>query len=222
MSSLIGTIGPYDEATEEFESYMERMQHLFMINVVEERMKVSLFITLAGPNVYQIVKNLVAPKKPSEYSFEEITNKLLQHFKPAVSEIHERFVFNQCVQKSDQSIAEYIVQIRKLASTCNFGAFLEEAMRDRLVCGIRSENTQKKLLSESNLTFQSACQIAQAAEMAQKQVKTLADSGQTSNVHFVKPKKPFVRRSNVMSEGNSKLFHARSAEGVIRRRSVQQ
>lgn len=47
--SLIGTIGFFKETTEEFDSYITRMEHLFMVNVVDEVMKVLMFVTLAGP-----------------------------------------------------------------------------------------------------------------------------------------------------------------------------
>ncbi|CAB3986083.1 Hypothetical predicted protein [Paramuricea clavata] len=40
-----------------------------------------------------------------------------------------------------------MVNLKPLASTCNFGAYLNEALRDRLVCGLRSSNI-KKLLAD--------------------------------------------------------------------------
>nr|CAI5851079.1 unnamed protein product [Callosobruchus analis] len=81
----------------------------------------------------------------------------------------------ECVQ-SDQSIADYIVELRKLASSCRFGQFLDDALRDRFVCGIRSEQLQRQLLSDDKLSLTTACQKAQAAELAEKQVKDLASS----------------------------------------------
>ena len=49
---------------------------------------------------------------------------------------------------------------------CQFGAYLEEALRDRFVCGLRSETVQKKLLVKDDLTFQEAIRIAKASEQA--------------------------------------------------------
>lgn len=134
--------------------------------MVTDEMRVSLFITLAGPEVYATLRNLAAPSKPAELTYNQLTLLLTNHYSLVVSEIYERFIFNKCNQKPEQSIAEYIVELRKLASTCNFVQFLEEALRDRFVCGILSENIQKRLLSESQLTFKGACQIAQTAELA--------------------------------------------------------
>ena len=59
-----------------------------------------------------------------------------------------------------------MIELRHLARTRKFGGFLEEALRDRLVCGMTSSSTQKKLLAEKNLTLQRAIDITIAAEMA--------------------------------------------------------
>lgn len=194
--ALIGNIEHFKGNAEEFESYLERVEHLFKVNVVSEDMKVSMFITLAGPNVYQTLKNLVAPNKPNDMTYQEVITMLSKHYSPPVSEIHERYVFNKCNQSVDQTIAEYIVELRKLASTCNFKQFLDEALRDRFVCGIRSENIQRRLLSETKLTFGNACQLAQAAELAEKQVKTLTDGyGKGGQVNYVN-RRPFGSQGN--------------------------
>ena len=57
-------------------------------------------------------------------------------------------------------------------------------LRDRLVCGIREDRIQRRLLAERELTFEKAVEIASATEMA---LKTLIDlSGKMpSNDHSV-------------------------------------
>lgn len=179
---MIGTIEHFTGGPEEFEMYVERVEHLFKVNCVEEPMKVSMFITLAGPQVYGTLKNLLAPDKPDTKSYKDIIAVLRGHYLPEKSEISERFTFNKCNQKPNQSVSEYIVELRRLANTCKFGTFLDEALRDRLVCGLVSDTLQKKLLSESQLTFAKACSLAQAHEMATKQVQLLASGEQ---VHYI-------------------------------------
>ena len=58
--------------------------------------------------------------------------------------------------------------LQNLASSCKFGQFLDEALRDRLVCGIRSENIQKHLLTKDGLSFQTAVNLAKTLETAVK------------------------------------------------------
>ena len=43
----------------------------------------------------------------------------------------------------DESIAEHVAELRKLTLNCDFKDYLDEALRDCFVCGLRSEATQK-------------------------------------------------------------------------------
>ena len=51
-------------------------------------------------------------------------------------------------------------------------------MRDRLVCGLRDEDTQKRLLSEEDLTFARATEIAQCREAAQLNIQQLKETSE--------------------------------------------
>jgi hypothetical protein len=63
---------------------------------------------------------------------------------------------------------DYVAVLRKLAKHCDFGDRLADDLRDRLVCGMRHENIQKKLLSEAGLTLKKAIEISVAMETAAK------------------------------------------------------
>ena len=67
----------------------------------------------------------------------------------------------------------YVAELRRLATTCDFGEYLDQALRDRLVCGLRSEATQKSLLSEADLDLARAVKVAQSMEAAHKNAQTL-------------------------------------------------
>uniref|UniRef100_A0AAR2KSV2 Uncharacterized protein n=1 Tax=Pygocentrus nattereri TaxID=42514 RepID=A0AAR2KSV2_PYGNA len=63
---------------------------------------------------------------------------------------------------------------------CEFGYVLSDTIRDRLVCGLRSEAIQKRLLSESNLTLQKATEFSVSMELAAKEAQPLSN---TSKMH---------------------------------------
>ena len=83
--------------------------------------------------------------------------------------IAERFLFYRRDQTAEESVSEFLVELKRLASHCEFGQFLDEALRDRLFCGLRNDTTQKRLLSEADLTLVKAVQIASSMESAEKQ-----------------------------------------------------
>ena len=57
--------------------------------------------------------------------------------------IPERLHFYRRNHNSGESVAMYVAELRLLATHCAFEAYLEEALRDRLVSGLRSESTQE-------------------------------------------------------------------------------
>ena len=65
------------------------------------------------------------------------------------------------------------MELRGLSTHCKFGDYLDEALRDHLVCGLRSEATQKQLLAEVGLTLAKAMVMAQGQEAAERNVKAL-------------------------------------------------
>ena len=85
---------------------------------------------------------------------------------PKPLEIGERFRFYKRNQRERESILSYVTELRKLATHCNFGGNLNEALRDRLVCGLRNMQIQKRLLSEAKLKYSKAVEITVAMETA--------------------------------------------------------
>ena len=87
--------------------------------------------------------------------------------------IAERFVFHQRSQQPNESAAVYVAELRRLATNCTFGDFLDEALRDRFVCGLRTVAMQKRLLTEAGLTLKKAVELAQGMEAADASAKKL-------------------------------------------------
>ena len=67
------------------------------------------------------------------------------------------------------------MELRRLATHCEFGDYLDQALRDRLVCGIRSENIQKHLLIEADLTLTQAVELAQGMEAAHQNTQFMKE-----------------------------------------------
>ena len=154
MASFVGHIGEYEEKKEDFASYQERLEQWMMLNKITDDQKCVCLISIMGADTYRLLKNLLHPNKPSERTFSENCKILSDYFSPKPIIIAERFKFYTRNQKEGESIASYIVTLKNLSSTCEFGAFLPEALRDRLVCGIKDVPIQTKLLSERDLTFE--------------------------------------------------------------------
>ena len=67
---------------------------------------------------------------------------------------------------------------------CAFGAYLNDALRDCLVCGLHSEGTQRRLLATKDLTLQEAVETALSMEAANKGSRA-SQGGKDSSVNQV-------------------------------------
>lgn len=89
-------------------------------------------------------------------SYKEITKVLEEHFDPAPNEILENYRFYLRKQEDGESCAEYVVVLRRMAATCNFGEYMEKALRNQFVFGLRNQLIQSRLLEQKDLTLNKA------------------------------------------------------------------
>ena len=115
----------------------------------------------------------MAPTKPHEKKYEELVEVMQAHLKPKPLTIAERFKFNRRKQQGETILAE----LRKLAETCNFGAKLNEQLRDRMVEGMCSRSIQKRLLAEGDISLTKAYELATSMETASPVGCTLPQTG---------------------------------------------
>ena len=164
---------------------MEQIDLYSGANDIGDEKKVSIFLSVLGGKTYSLLRDLLAPVKPWEKSFEQLSNTLKKHFQPKKIVIAERFHFHRRHQAPKESIADFVVQLWKLATHCEFGDHLSKALRDRFVYGLRSEVMQKRLLSEVDLSFNRADKIAQGIEAAEQHTQKLKAE---AAVRLVSPK----------------------------------
>ena len=98
--------------------------------------------------------------------------------------IMERHAFNTRDQM-DEDAQSYIASLRILASSCEFGDLQDELIRDRLVCGLKSNVVRKQLLKEPKLTLQKATQICVLHEVSEAHTEKFQAKSQAAEVHDV-------------------------------------
>ncbi len=154
MTRLVGALGPFNPSKMQWTSYTERMEEYLLANGVEDdRKKVAIMLSTIGDAAYDLLCDLYDPEKPNMKTFAQLVEKLKEHLQPKPTMISERYRFHQRNQRRGKPIAEYITALRRPAKDCEFGAFLQEAMRDRLACGLSSEAIKKELLKDKDLTL---------------------------------------------------------------------
>ena len=152
-TSIVGAVGSFDPSTIQWVLYIEQMEEFFLANnITEGRKKVAILLSTVGSHAYELLKDLCSPDKPNAKSFEELVTCLQNHLQPKPTVIAERYKFHQRIQGSSETVAEYLAALRRAAADCRFEGFLEQALRDRFVCGLTSEHLRRRLLLEKDLS----------------------------------------------------------------------
>jgi len=140
MVALVGAPEPFNLLSNDWELYIQRFEHFLLANKIDGNdKKCHLLLALMGASTFKLLASLIAPKLPGQLKFTEICEKLKRHFSPKPMKIAEHYHFYNRRQHLEESAAKYLAALRKMASTCEFGTFLEEALCDRLVCGLKDE-----------------------------------------------------------------------------------
>lgn len=191
MATLFGRVDAFDENSETWEHYTERLGHYFDANGIgdttgdDKAKRRAILLSVCGSKVYKLMCDLLAPAKPKEKSYQELVKLIQDHLAPKPSEIVQRFKFNNRFRNEGESVAEFVASLRNLAEHCEYRDTLDTMLRDRLVCGIRDEKIQRRLLVEKELTFQKAYEIATSMEITSKNMAVLQESKETVAVHKV-------------------------------------
>lgn len=77
-------------------------------------------------------------------------------------------------------MAAFAVELKRLAWSCEFESFLDEALRDRFVAALKDQPTQAELLKKSTLTFATACDLAKSVELARAVTRMLHKGAQAT------------------------------------------
>ena len=67
MTTVHGSVGEFSGVTEEWPSYIERLEFYFTANDVEdEDKKHAILLLCCGSSTYSLIRSLVVPNKPGE------------------------------------------------------------------------------------------------------------------------------------------------------------
>ena len=133
-----------------------------------------------------------------------------EHFHPRRLEIVQHFHFNSRVRHSNETIAAFVAELRKLSEFCNFGDKLDEMLRDRIVCGINHPAMQRRPLSETDLTLAKTLEVAQGLEAVEKSSKVMQEVEQKPLVTVLR-----IQQQKTKPSQNWKQFVSPHEECVI-------
>lgn len=65
---------------------------------------------------------------------------------PEINLLYERYQFFQRCQRSEESLLEYVEDVKRLAKSCAFDTLEESLVRDRVIFGIRDVELKEEII----------------------------------------------------------------------------
>ncbi len=139
------TLNIYRLDKEAIKTYLDQVDLYFTANTVPDDKQVPILLSSIGTTTYSLLCGLLAPDVPKSKTKGELFTAL----RTDTSGDRRTLSFSKKESSIWRILSEHDAALRKLATHCNFGAYLTEA---RFVAGLRSEAMQRRLLAETDLT----------------------------------------------------------------------
>ena len=174
----------------DFAEYLQRLQFYFCANDisvvassasatekarVEKKMSAYLISPLIKM-VYSTLKTLCLPASTGSMKFSELKIK--------TSRTTVTFLFRQCSQGPTETATEFVHKLKNKSVDCDFDAFLDRALRDQFIAGLRDIGLKKTILTKPDAdvkTFQNVQEIALAEEAATRFADQMSISAGTAS-----------------------------------------
>ena len=101
----------------------------------------------------------------NEKKYAKVIEKFDEHFVPKRNTIDERACFHRRSQKEGETVEAFIRKLYELAERRKFGTQRDEKIRDRIFIGILDKSLSQKLQMKSDLTLDTAIQMARQSEL---------------------------------------------------------
>ena len=134
--------------------------------------------SVMGAECKKVLANLANLSTEQRRDPVAIIKALREHFIPQRNVVYERFMFWNASQNSGENAEEYVLRLRKLADSCEFGDQKDSMIRDRIVCGTNDKQAQDRFLRERpppNLAR--AVEIFRVAEISRQHIEAIGGKG---------------------------------------------
>ncbi|KAF2883942.1 hypothetical protein ILUMI_22234 [Ignelater luminosus] len=117
----------------------------------------------------------------------KLIEKFEEYFKPKNNLVLERHKFFTRKQMQEETILQYVTDLKNKASTCAFGDLTDSLIHSIMICGLKSDNIREKLLQDDTLNFEKALKLCLSIEESKQQSVEISTS--TANIDGVSTRK---------------------------------
>lgn len=136
--------------------------------------RVATLLAVIGNEALELYNTFEWDSESDSTKIEVVLSKFEAYCNPKRNITYERFQFMNRKQREGENFNCYLIELKKLAATCEYGTMKDSIIKDMIVLGVRNNKLRENLLKDTDLTLQKATDIANAAEKAQEQASSMS------------------------------------------------
>ena len=117
---MLGFMDAYDTDTDDWSTYVERLDLFFLANKIKDNKKVAVLLTVLGTKAYGLLLMIIASSKPTKKTYKQLVDAIKSYVEPKSIVITEHFWFHCQDQKEWEILVQYLAQLCKLTEHCEF------------------------------------------------------------------------------------------------------
>lgn len=164
--------GNLSENWRRFKRYFDIYMRAGEMNGKNDEIKINLFLNAVGEEAIEIFDTFELTEAQRQ-SYNDVIEAFESFCKPKKNTVYERFMFYQRKQKDGEPFDTFLMDIKRLAKTCEFAEKEREMLRDQIVMGIYDKKVQLKLLETSDLNYEKAVEKGRQGETTKEQIDTM-------------------------------------------------
>lgn len=171
----------------------------------DDKIKINTLLNAVGPEAVEVFDTFELTDQ-ERASYDRVIEKFAEFCKPRKNPVYERYVFYQRTQHEGESFDVFLMDIKRLVRTCEFGATEKEMLRDRIVMGVADKKLQKRLLETAALTYDTAVEKGRTNEATAQQSETMNKNVAVSEIRPGTHTHTYTQsnRKNVNNNNNNK------------------
>ena len=184
-----------------FKLFRQKCEFIFEgpLEGVDEKKQVRHLLLWVGDTGLEIFNTATFDSEDDRDKTKQVLDKLESYTKPQSNQILTRYQL-RCLKQGESTLEEFVTKARVLVDDSGYlsAVVKEDALRDTLVVGLRSDKVRRDAIAKGNgLTFQQVYELAKVDESTRAQMKAITQNEDKTELHAVRSKKQstFVKKS---------------------------
>ena len=139
-----------------------------------DSIKIGYLTLLIGTEAAELIEELATAEEDKK-DIKKLIQAYDEYFNPTTNLYIQRMKFYQRNQKVDESFNEFLLDVRKLASTCEFDK-KDEAVRDRIVFGMKNEKIREKIIFSKEFSLNAVVEKVRLYEIQKNELNQVNEN----------------------------------------------